>query len=155
MPAQPIALLGDSIFDNAGYTAGAPDVITHLHAVLPSECRASLIALDGSTDKVVKRAEVIYRDRPPPCGGTHMVSGRHRLETWRHRGAAVIQRQMPSAADCEWYAACGTGRHDGKKILGKGEPASVAPRSRGDARRNGAAERDLWRGGGRVRGRER
>jgi hypothetical protein len=44
-----IALLGDSIFDNASYTGGAPDVITHLRQVLPPGFRASLFALDGST----------------------------------------------------------------------------------------------------------
>ena len=44
-----IAVLGDSIFDNASYTNGAPAVITHLRQVLPTEVRASLFAIDGST----------------------------------------------------------------------------------------------------------
>ena len=44
-----IALLGDSIFDNASYTAGLPDVVTHLRRVLPEGCAASLLAVDGST----------------------------------------------------------------------------------------------------------
>jgi hypothetical protein len=44
-----IALLGDSIFDNSSYTAGAPDVIGHLRAGLPAGWRASLLAVDGST----------------------------------------------------------------------------------------------------------
>jgi hypothetical protein len=52
-PANPpfphLALLGDSIFDNAAYTAGAPDVHTHLRAALPAGWRASLLAVDGST----------------------------------------------------------------------------------------------------------
>jgi hypothetical protein len=43
-----IALLGDSIFDNQRYTAGEPDVVTHLAAVLPTGWRATLIAVDGS-----------------------------------------------------------------------------------------------------------
>jgi hypothetical protein len=51
MPAPHIALLGDSIFDNAAYTGGAPDVITHLRAQLPSGWRASLLAVDGSTTR--------------------------------------------------------------------------------------------------------
>ena len=46
---QHIALLGDSIFDNASYTAGAPDVIAQLRAGLPRGWRASLFAVDGST----------------------------------------------------------------------------------------------------------
>ena len=49
MPAPHIALLGDSIFDNAKYTAGAPDVTTHVRAGLPPSGRASLHAIDGST----------------------------------------------------------------------------------------------------------
>jgi GDSL-like lipase/acylhydrolase family protein len=48
-----IALLGDSIFDNAVYTAGAPDVVTHLRAGLPKGWRASLLAVDGSTTRDV------------------------------------------------------------------------------------------------------
>lgn len=49
MPKQHIALLGDSIFDNAPYTDGAPDVVTHLRAALPEGWGASLLAVDGST----------------------------------------------------------------------------------------------------------
>jgi hypothetical protein len=41
-------LFGDSIFDNGVYTRGAPDVITHLRAVLPQDWRATLCAVDGS-----------------------------------------------------------------------------------------------------------
>jgi hypothetical protein len=44
-----IALLGDSIFDNAAYTAGAPDVVSHLRALLPAGWRATLLAVDGAT----------------------------------------------------------------------------------------------------------
>ena len=43
-----IALLGDSIFDNAAYTGREPDVISHLRATLPSGWSASLHAVDGS-----------------------------------------------------------------------------------------------------------
>jgi hypothetical protein len=44
-----IALLGDSIFDNAAYTKGQPDVVTHLRRMLPVGLVASLLAVDGST----------------------------------------------------------------------------------------------------------
>ena len=47
--SEHIALLGDSIFDNASYTNGQPDVVTHLRQVLPDGCSASLLAVDGST----------------------------------------------------------------------------------------------------------
>ncbi|HWZ88413.1 MAG TPA: SGNH/GDSL hydrolase family protein [Polyangiaceae bacterium] len=47
--AEHIALLGDSIFDNASYTKGLPDVVTHLRRLLPNGVVASLFAVDGST----------------------------------------------------------------------------------------------------------
>jgi hypothetical protein len=47
--AEHIALLGDSIFDNASYTRGLPDVVTHLRQLLPTGVIATLLAVDGST----------------------------------------------------------------------------------------------------------
>lgn len=44
-----IALLGDSIFDNAAYTSGEPDVVSHLNSVLPQGTSATLLAVDGAT----------------------------------------------------------------------------------------------------------
>jgi hypothetical protein len=55
LPGRHIALLGDSIFDNAVYTNGAPDVVTHLRAGLPSGWQATLLAVDGSTTRDVAR----------------------------------------------------------------------------------------------------
>jgi hypothetical protein len=44
-----VVLLGDSILDNAAYTEGEPDVVTHLRRVLPDSAKATLCAIDGST----------------------------------------------------------------------------------------------------------
>ena len=44
-----VALLGDSIFDNGRYTAGEPDVISHLRRLLPPPWQATLCAADGAT----------------------------------------------------------------------------------------------------------
>jgi hypothetical protein len=44
-----VVLLGDSVFDNAAYTSGAPDVVTHLRALLPDQWEATLLARDGAT----------------------------------------------------------------------------------------------------------
>jgi hypothetical protein len=44
-----IVLLGDSIFDNAAYTHGGPDVVTHLRRLLPHSWEATLCAVDGAT----------------------------------------------------------------------------------------------------------
>ena len=46
---QHVVLLGDSIFDNASYTRGEPDVIAHLGRLLPGTWRATLCARDGAT----------------------------------------------------------------------------------------------------------
>lgn len=47
--ANHIALLADSIFDNAAYTNGLPDVVTHLRDIVPVGTTATLLAVDGST----------------------------------------------------------------------------------------------------------
>jgi hypothetical protein len=44
-----IVLAGDSIFDNAAYVKGGPDVITQLRDRLPQNARATLLAIDGNT----------------------------------------------------------------------------------------------------------
>ena len=53
-----VALLGDSIFDNAAYTRGRPDVIGHLRSILPADSTATLLAVDGSTTSEVRDAQV-------------------------------------------------------------------------------------------------
>jgi hypothetical protein len=63
-----IVLLGDSIFDNAAYVRGGPDVVRQLRDALPQGWRASLCAVDGATTGSV----------PPqlarlPEGATHLV----------------------------------------------------------------------------------
>jgi hypothetical protein len=49
-----IVLLGDSIFDNAAYTKGRPDVISQVRQLLPSGWKASLLAVDGATTDDVR-----------------------------------------------------------------------------------------------------
>ena len=44
-----IVLLGDSIFDNAGYTAAGPDLISQVRKLLPGGWHATLLAIDGAT----------------------------------------------------------------------------------------------------------
>ncbi len=63
-----IVLLGDSIFDNAPYTSGGPDVITQLRGILPSGWTATLEAVDGSTmDDLGRQIPRI------PADATHLV----------------------------------------------------------------------------------
>src|SRR5262245_577673 len=49
-----LILLGDSIFDNAAYTKGGPDVVAQVRALLPKPWKASLLAIDGSTTNDVR-----------------------------------------------------------------------------------------------------
>src|ERR671921_2998431 len=48
-------LLGDSIFDNAAYVGGAPDVVQQVRTVLPEDWQASLLAVDGHVIAGVRR----------------------------------------------------------------------------------------------------
>jgi GDSL-like Lipase/Acylhydrolase family len=63
-----VVLLGDSIFDNRKYTGGAPDVVGHLRKVLPSPCRATLCAVDGSTT-----ADLAKQLPGAPADASHLV----------------------------------------------------------------------------------
>src|SRR6266404_1747528 len=63
-----LVLLGDSIFDNAAYTSGGPDVVSQVRRFLPSEWGASLLAIDGSTtDNVAGQVQGM------PKEATHLV----------------------------------------------------------------------------------
>jgi lysophospholipase L1-like esterase len=55
MPHGHIALLGDSILDNAAYTGREPAVVDHLRTLLPQHWRATLYAVDGSTTGGIAR----------------------------------------------------------------------------------------------------
>ena len=63
-----IALVGDSIFDNASYTQGGPDVISQVRQLLPKGGRASLLAVDGATTEDVPA----QLQRVPP-DASHLV----------------------------------------------------------------------------------
>ena len=58
-----VVLLGDSIFDNAAYVAGAPDVVRQLRGELPEDWSATLLAVDGAvTDSVHRQVERVPGD---------------------------------------------------------------------------------------------
>ena len=63
-----IVLLGDSIFDNAAYTDGGPDVVTQLRGLLPAGWGATLAAVDGS-----QAAEVAAQLSGIAQDATHLV----------------------------------------------------------------------------------
>ena len=63
-----LVLLGDSIFDNAQYTSGGPDVVSQVRSLLPPGWAASLLAVDGSM--TVNIADQV-RHLPKDC--THLA----------------------------------------------------------------------------------
>jgi lysophospholipase L1-like esterase len=44
-----VVLVGDSIFDNAAYVGSGPAVIDQVNSALPSQWKATLLAIDGAT----------------------------------------------------------------------------------------------------------
>jgi hypothetical protein len=65
-----LILLGDSIFDNAAYVAGGPDVVRQVRDRLPPGWTATLRAVDGSVTNGVER----QLGRLPPDAGYLVVS---------------------------------------------------------------------------------
>jgi lysophospholipase L1-like esterase len=63
-----IVLLGDSIFDNAAYTGGAPDVVRQVRRRLPHGSKATLRAVDGGTTGDVR--EQLWH---LPADATHLI----------------------------------------------------------------------------------
>ncbi len=63
-----VVLLGDSIFDNAAYVAGAPDVVQQVRQRLPPGSKATVEAVDGSTTEDVHK-----QLRRVPADATHLV----------------------------------------------------------------------------------
>jgi hypothetical protein len=63
-----VVLLGDSVFDNAAYVAGGPDVVTQLRRLLPAGWQATLLAVDGAVI-----SDVTGQLRSLPADATHLV----------------------------------------------------------------------------------
>ena len=63
-----VILLGDSIFDNAAYVGGAPDVVQQLRGKLPFGWKASLLAVDGAATR-----GVLSQLARLPADATHLV----------------------------------------------------------------------------------
>src|SRR5215510_9085345 len=63
-----IVLVGDSVFDNAAYVAGGPDVVRQLRGILPSGWRTTLNALDGAVI-----GDIAGQLRNLPADATHLV----------------------------------------------------------------------------------
>jgi lysophospholipase L1-like esterase len=87
-----IVLLGDSIFDNAAYVRGGPDVVTQLAALLPAGWRATLAAVDGAVISGVERQLARV-----PADATHLVVSAGGNDALGH--ADLLERRASSSAE--------------------------------------------------------
>ena len=87
-----VVLLGDSIFDNAAYVRGGPDVIRQLRGVLPSGWTGTLRAVDGAVTGSVPRQ---LQGLPPEA--SHLVLSIGGNDALSHVG--VLEDASRSIAD--------------------------------------------------------
>ncbi|HEX8316952.1 SGNH/GDSL hydrolase family protein [Longimicrobium sp.] len=93
-----IVLLGDSIFDNASYVAGGPDVVAHLKREMPEGWRATLSAIDGATT-----GSIPVQYGRIPRDATHLVlsiGGNDAL-----MNVDILQRRASTVADALGHLA--------------------------------------------------
>jgi hypothetical protein len=76
-----VVLLGDSVFDNAAYVAGGPDVVGQLRGRLPAGSGATLLAADGAVTGSVRG----QLGRLPP-DASHLVVSVGGNDALRHMG---------------------------------------------------------------------
>jgi hypothetical protein len=69
MDVPHVVLLGDSIFDNAAYVPGQPDVIQQLRAKLPTSFSATRLAVDGAVTR-----DICNQLKRLPADTTHIVA---------------------------------------------------------------------------------
>ena len=86
-----VVLLGDSIFDNAAYVRGGPDVVTHLRDRLPDGWRATLAAVDGAVIDSVARQ---VASMPPDA--SHLVVSAGGNDALGH--SSLLDRRATSSA---------------------------------------------------------
>ena len=87
-----VVLLGDSVFDNAAYVRGGPDVTAQLNAVLPAGWAAHLRAVDGSVTRDVPR-----QARGLPAGTSRLVVSVGGNDALGHAG--ILQERVGSFAE--------------------------------------------------------
>jgi len=88
-----VVLIGDSIFDNAAYTEGGPDVVSQVRRLLPPGSEATLLAVDGATtDDVASQLSRL------PKQATHLVLSVGGNNALMHLG--ILEAPISSMAKC-------------------------------------------------------
>jgi hypothetical protein len=119
-----VILLGDSIFDNAVYVRGGPDVVKQLRTKVPLDWKASLLAVDGA----------VTRDVPDqlarlPGDATHLVisaGGNDALGVSHLLGRSVsrVAEAVALLAEAQRHFAADY-EHMVDKVLERGLPLSL------------------------------
>jgi len=119
-----VVLLGDSVFDNAAYVAGGPDVVAQLRALMPEGWRATLRAVDGSVT-----SGVAGQLRRLPADATHLVVSAGGNDALRHAG--LLEERAGSVAEALGRLAQAAGQFERDyramlaEVLGARLPAAV------------------------------
>jgi lysophospholipase L1-like esterase len=87
-----VVLLGDSVFDNKAYVGAGPDVLAQLRGLAPSNWAATLLAIDGSVVRGVRR----QLDNLP-AGATHLVVSAGGNDALGHAG--LLEKRAASSAE--------------------------------------------------------
>lgn len=123
-PGGHVVLLGDSVFDNAAYVAGGPDVVAQVRGVLPPGWRATLAAVDGAvTDDVARQLGRV------PADATHLVVSAGGNDALRHEAVFGESARGVGEALLRLAAVRERFRRDYETmldaLLGRGLPAAV------------------------------
>jgi hypothetical protein len=87
-----VVLLGDSIFDNAAYVPGGPDVVRQVRGKLPRHWQATLCAVDGAVTRSVEP-----QLRAVPSDASHLVVSVGGNDALGH--AAIFREPARSVAE--------------------------------------------------------
>ncbi len=98
-----VALLGDSIFDNASYIPGEPPVQEQLQALLLDAWQVRLLAVDGDfTADVMHQIEELPEDTSHlviSCGGNDALQYSGILDEGDHHNPSVLQMISEARAE--------------------------------------------------------
>src|SRR5918994_6016571 len=101
-----VVLIGDSIFDNAAYPSGGPDVVSQVRELLAPGWKATLLAVDGSTTDHVARQLARL-----PTQATHLP---------------VREQRAPTRSSCAWPTIARGSASEARRTCSSPGPPSAA-----------------------------
>lgn len=105
-----VVLLGDSVFDNAAYVGGKPDVVRQLRDALPPNSTADLRARDGAII-----ADIAGQLAQVPSNTTHLVVSAGGNDALRYSG--IFEQRAETVATA--LAALGRIQHEFRSAYGR------------------------------------